>query len=180
MKLKLDETIETERLILERSHLKHAAHIYQSYATNPEVTKYLSWKTHEHVDETRDFLKKCDVEWKTGVGCPYVIFEKSDPSNMIGMIHPRLTIHGVHFGYVLRESAWGKGYSSEALTELVARSLNDPEIFRIYAYCDAEHTASERVMQKAGLSKEADLKRYIIHPNISPDPRDCVMYSQTK
>ena len=48
------------------------------------------------------------------------------------------------------------------------------------ATCDAENNASARAMEKAGLTREGMLRRYIVHPNVSSEPRDSYMYAVTR
>jgi hypothetical protein len=51
---------------------------------------------------------------------------------------------------------------------------------RVWAVCDSTHLASVRVLEKAGLEREGILRRFIVHPNISPEPRDCFCYSRVR
>ena len=46
--------------------------------------------------------------------------------------------------------------------------------------CDVENKASARVLEKVGMQREGTLRRYIVHPNISPEPRDCFVYSKVR
>jgi RimJ/RimL family protein N-acetyltransferase len=40
-----------------------------------------------------------------------------------------------------------------------------------------ENIASARVMEKAGMAREGLLRRYVVHPNISAEPRDAYLYA---
>jgi RimJ/RimL family protein N-acetyltransferase len=35
-------------------------------------------------------------------------------------------------------------------------------------------------MEKAGLTFEGILRRFFVHPNVSPEPRDCKVYSRVR
>jgi hypothetical protein len=37
-----------------------------------------------------------------------------------------------------------------------------------------------RVLEKLGMSREGVLRRWLIHPNISPEPRDCYAYAKVR
>jgi RimJ/RimL family protein N-acetyltransferase len=65
----------------------------------------------------------------------------------------------------------------EAARAVVDVSLSDPTVRRVWAVCDVDNKASARVMEKIGMSFEAVLRRWVIHPNVSPDPRDSLCYS---
>ena len=66
-------------------------------------------------------------------------------------------------GYFIRDEYWGKGYTSEAFRELIRFAFQDNNVYRICCGCLKENKASERVMQKCGLIKEADFKEYQWH-----------------
>jgi [ribosomal protein S5]-alanine N-acetyltransferase len=68
----------------------------------------------------------------------------------------------------------------EALTEVAQWAMRQDSIWRIGAYCDVENRASARVMEKAGLQREGILRHWIIHPNISAEPRDCLSYAMVR
>ena len=67
---------------------------------------------------------------------------------------------------------WGAG--------LVAVWLAEPTIWRVQAYCDLENAASARVLEKAGLTREGILRRYIVTPNLSDEPRDVYVYARVR
>ncbi len=96
------------------------------------------------------------------------------------MIEVRFEGHRADFGYVLGRAHWGLGYMSEALGTLVAWALSLPEIRRAQAFCDIDNHASARVMEKAGMRFEGVLHRWSVHPNISPEPRDCRVYAKVR
>jgi RimJ/RimL family protein N-acetyltransferase len=69
---------------------------------------------------------------------------------------------------------------TEALTEIVQWALAQPAIFRIGSVCDVDNIGSARVMEKAGLVREGVLRQWLIHPNISKEPRDCFSYARVR
>jgi RimJ/RimL family protein N-acetyltransferase len=68
----------------------------------------------------------------------------------------------------------------EAIAAVVKIALGHPAIYRMEATCDVENKASARALEKSGFFREGLLRRYIIHPNISSEPRDSVLYALTK
>jgi len=52
---------------------------------------------------------------------------------------------------------WGKGYASEAARRVLAFAFEELDAHRVIAFCDAENRASERVMQKLGMRREAHM-----------------------
>lgn len=95
-----------------------------------------------------------------------------------------LEIRPDHFkagmGYVLARAHWGRGLMPEAAGEIVRMILSDPSMYRAEAFCDVENAASARVLEKVGMLREGVMRRYIIHPALSHEPRDCYLYAIAK
>lgn len=175
---RLPDEFETTRYHLRRVNPGDAQAIFDSYAADAEVTRFLGWTPHQNVADTTAFLKSAASEWDSEKGFPLVAFDRRRPAELVGMFHPHVTDHRVNYGYVLRASAWGKGGASEVMGWLVDHALSHPSIHRAEAFCDVENKASARVMEKAGMVREGILRRYFRHPNISDIPRDCFIYSK--
>ena len=175
----LPEPIDTKRLLLRRPLPEDADASFEAYAQDREVTRYLVWRPHTAVETTREFIAHCLRRWESEKAFPYVITRKGD-GELLGMIELRPNGHRAEFGFVLARRFWGQGVMAEAASALVAIALAQPSIFRVEATCDVENRRSARVLEKAGFSREGLLRRNIIHPNISPEPRDSLLYAITR
>lgn len=71
----LPETLGTSRLRLRCAVTADASSIFQSYAQDPTVCRFLIWRPHTSESITQDFIATCVEEWKTGNRLPYVITE---------------------------------------------------------------------------------------------------------
>ena len=173
------ERIETERLVLRIPLLADARAIFETYAQDPEVTRYVMWRPHTSIDMTMQFLQGCVDAWEEGVRFPYVITLK----NADGPVG-RVDFHGngftVGLGDVIGRAYWRHGYVPEAVRAVVDWALSQPAIYRVNATCDVENVASARVMEKVGMQREGLMRRYMIHPNLSSEPRDCYLYAIVK
>lgn len=177
---RLPESFETDHYCLRRARIEDAQAIFDAYATDPEVTRFLGWMPHLSVTDTNEFLQIVTAEWEAGNGFPLVVFDRRKPAELVGMFHPQLNGHRVSYGYVLRRSAWGKGCASEVMRRLVDHALSHSQVFRAEAFCDVENAASAHVLEKAGMEREGVMRRYFRHPNISDIPRDCFLYSKVR
>ena len=52
------QTIATERLTLRRFNIEDAENMYYNWASDPEVTRYLTWQPHKSVEETAEILQQ--------------------------------------------------------------------------------------------------------------------------
>ena len=173
------KTIKTERLRLRKAKLADAEAIFRQYAQDPEVTKYVSWRAHRNLDETREYVQMCLLAWDVGKAFHWVI-ESAEDKQVMGMIIARVNAEKWELGYVLARAYWRQGYMTEALKGIIAWALKQKEIHRVWAVCDVDNLASARVMEKIGMAREGILKRWSLHPNLSDEPRDSFCYAITK
>jgi [ribosomal protein S5]-alanine N-acetyltransferase len=134
---------------------------------------------HKSIRETDEYIGRCISVWVNNTAFPYVLIRKED-AQLIGMIEIRINQYKADLGYVLARSEWGKGYMPEAMQALTDWALGQDEIYRVWAVCDVENDASARVMEKVGMQKEGVLRRWLIHPNVAKEPRDCYCYAVSK
>lgn len=171
--------LETPRLLLRPPRIADAQTIFEAYACDPEVTRYVIWPTHRDPDETRRFLRECVAEMPRDHRFPWVLIER-DSGALIGMMELRRSGHVAEAGYVLARPSWGRGYATEALRRAMDFGWSEPGLRRIWAACDTENLASARVMEKAGMQREGVLRRYAVMVNLGPDPRDVFCYAAVR
>jgi RimJ/RimL family protein N-acetyltransferase len=177
--LKPPEKFDTARLELRKPALKDAQSIFENYAKDKLVTRYLHWYPHETIEMTKAFLKRCIDVWKAGTAFPWVICMKEN-QEIIGMIELRINEHRADLGYVLARDYWDKGYAPEAAQLILDWTIAQPNIYRVWAVCDIDNHASARVLEKIGMEREGVLRRWLYHPNVDKKPRDCIVYSMVK
>jgi [ribosomal protein S5]-alanine N-acetyltransferase len=177
--MQMPERIETERLLLRKPRIEDARTIFEGWAQDQEVTRYLTWRPHERSEQAQEFVQGCIHAWEGETRFPYMITLKQN-GQVVGMIDPRIEGSKVGIGYGAARAHWGKGYMSEATRAIIDWAFQQPSIYRVYATTDVENLASQRVLEKAGMQREGILRKYIIHPNISEIPRDSYMYAITK
>lgn len=170
---------ETERLIIQKPKIKDAEKIFQAYAQDFEVTKYLTWLTHKSIDTTKTFLDQCIIQWGMNGRFPFTISLKN-PETLIGMLEARVENFKADLGYVLSKEYWKRGLMAEALSPVVDELLRQESIARVWAFCDLENYGSRRVLEKIGMECEGKLRRWVVLPNISGFPRDCFVFSKVK
>lgn len=168
------DLFETSRLTLRPIGLDDSDAVFTEYAHDLAVLRFLLWRPHATVTETQTLIAR----WlETPLSRTYATIER-DSGRLVGHFSLQLKApHRVSFGYVLASSWWGKGFMTELVSEVVAWSLRQDGVWRVEAGCDVENLASARVMEKAGLVCEGILRRWLVHPNIGPEPRDCFSYA---
>jgi len=175
IRLNLPERIETQRLILQRLKYEDAEEIFYSYATKTEATRFLSWKTHETIEDTRSFLRYAVEGWTWGTDYSYSIRlrESNQFIGSFGVINDKGKLQ---FGYVISPSKWRQGYATEAVTKMMDILREQQNVFRIGTFVDAENIASQKVLRRAGLVPEAILVRWYRFVNQGDQPKDCILF----
>jgi RimJ/RimL family protein N-acetyltransferase len=173
------EILYTERLRLRPPGLSDAAAIFHAYAQDAEVTRYVQWRPHSGIQETEQYLTECVAGWGNGSRFPWVIALK-EGGELIGMVEVRVNGFKADVGYVVARPFWGRGFATEALRPVVEWALSQESMYRVWALCDAENAASARVLEKVGMTREGLLRRYMLHPNVSDEPRDSYCYARVK
>ncbi len=174
----LPSSFETQRLALRLPVPSDAAALFAAYTSDPAVSRYMMWVPHENVGTTQAFIAECLVAAEQGTRLPYVLIEQGH--GPIGMLEARPQAHKVDLGYVLCPAYWGRGYMPEAISRLTELALALPEVFRVQAFCDVENRPSQRALEKSGFSREGRHERFVVHPNLSKEPRPCYMYARCK
>lgn len=177
--MKPPERIETERLLLRKPRLEDAPILFAAYMQDPEVTRYTTWRPHQQVQQAEDFIRNGMTAWENETRFPFVMTlkERAEP---FGMIDFHIRGCTVGLGYVVARSRQGKGYATEATRAIITWAFQQPAIYRVNASTDVENTASQKVLEKAGMLREGLLRKYIVHPNISEIPRDSYIYAIVK
>src|SRR6516164_3787326 len=175
----LPETFETTRLLLRPVSVVDVDAIFHSYTQDEEVARYLIWRPHRSRSETQAYVDRCiATPWE--VERTYILAGREDKVVRGAFALRQRAPHRLDCGYVLARRWWRQGLMTEVLTEITASALRQSSVFRIGAMCDVENIGSARVLEKSGFVREGLLRRWLIHPNISDEPRDCYSYSHAR
>lgn len=154
------QRLETKRLILRRFVNKDATAMYKNWASDNEVTKYLTWPAHSNQEVSRmvveDWVKSYDREdyyqWAI------VLKEKGEPIGSIGVVHMNEDVSMVHIGYCIGKTWWHNGITSEALKAVMDFLFDVVDVNRIESRHDPQNPNSGRVMKKCGMKYEGTLR----------------------
>ena len=147
-------TIETERLILRAFEREDADAMFKNWASDPRVTRCLTWAPHKDKGVTRRVLDGWLREYSHGDFYEWAIVPKDlgEPVGSIGIMELSDDRKRCEAGYCLGAEWWGKGYATEALQAVLDLALNVIGYRGAVAKHAVENPASGRVMRKAGMS----------------------------
>jgi RimJ/RimL family protein N-acetyltransferase len=170
------ELITTERLVLRRPKAADASAKYE-YSRDPEVARFMDWTPHASLRDAATLVEAAASRWESGEEYSWVITVRPH-DNAVGSVGCRVQGHAVELGFVLSRDHWGRGFATEAAKAILEWASTIDGVFRVWATCDTENTASARVLEKIGMSREGVLRRWAIRPNLAQGvPRDAFIYS---
>lgn len=151
------QTLETKRLILRRFTVRDADAMYTNWASDPEVTRYLTWPTHAGVETSRAVLADWTAAYAQESCYQWAIVLKDradEPVGSIGAVDVSDDIAAVQIGYCLGRRWWHQGIMSEALLAVMDFFFDAVGCNRVACRHDPRNPHSGMVMQKCGMKYE--------------------------
>lgn len=135
---------------------KTAMYYLQDIATNTieesKINLQIAISEIEKLHRKYYFFRIEDAYSKEHIGeIGYTVIEFTPVGKLVGM------------GYFIRSEFWNKGYTTEALQEVIRFAFEENGVFRISCGCIKDNIGSEKVMIKCGMTKEADFKSFVWH-----------------
>ena len=147
--------LETERLVLRRLTASDADKVFKNWASDPEVTRFLTWPTHTNVEDTKHIIgtwlplygKKDYYHWAI------TLKESGEP---IGTIHGLANddLESVQIGYCLGRAWWNRGIMSEAARAVIEFFFDEVGAYSVCSYHDPNNPHSGMVMKHCGMKYE--------------------------
>lgn len=148
--------LETKRLHLRRIRAEDAETMFDNWASDAQVTKYLTWSPHENREVTRALLSVWEKEY-TRNDCYRWGLEEKTTGELIGMldvVHTEPEIESAVIGYCLSRKYWNQGLMTEAVCAVNRYLLQKVGYNRVEAYHHVNNLASGKVMHKSGMIYE--------------------------
>lgn len=151
--------IEGQRIYL-RDHLASDLEMFHSWLSDPSVAHYLSWRTRtpeESLIILAESLQENNNPSRTKFHFAMILNENDAIIGDAGFTVEKRAAYGgiADLGYFLLKPYWGKGYATEAARLILRYCFTVLKLHKITAGCDSENRASEKVMIKCGMKREA-------------------------
>ena len=150
------QPIETSRLILRRAVREDAEPMFRNWASDPEVTKYLTWPTYTCAETAYPILDLWISEYEKPDFYQWMIVlkELGEPIGSISVVRQNETVSEAEIGYCIGSRWWHQGIVSEALSAVIAYLFEEVGMNRIAARHDPRNPHSGGVMRKCGMVYE--------------------------
>ncbi len=160
--------IELPGLALREPRLEDVPALF-AWASDPEVTRYLSFTPHRDLEASLAVLRGWTRGWAESGGrllpCRPLVYLIEVDGVAVGSLSVASLRYGYELGYALRRDRWGQGLVPRAVAGLTG-ALFERGAGRVTATAHVENTASHRALEKAGFAREGLLRRYFYFPNL--------------
>lgn len=151
-------TLKTERLVLRKFKESDYKDIFE-WASNPKVTRYLSYPTHKSLADSKKIAKLWAKEAKQADKYNWAIEYGGKVIGNISVVsHDNLW--EANMGWQIDVPYWNQGIMTEAATAVFDFLLNEVGFHRISAGHDTRNPASGKVMEKLGMQKEGLFRQF--------------------
>lgn len=146
--------VDTPRVRLRPQH-ERDADVFFPFVSDPELTSYVSWSPHKHIDETREWLRSSAERTAKGTDMIWTIEHEGAPVGCIGLHGITWGVRAVRFdkaeiGYWLARPLWGKGLMTEAATAATRWAFETLGLHKLTIGCFEPNVGSRRVIEKVG------------------------------
>lgn len=150
------KVIETERLTLRPFRKEDAEDMYRNWASDPEVTKFLTWPAHGDVSVSGRVLEDWISGYKELSRYHWAIELKEihEPIGSISATETNDKTESATVGYCIGRRFWGQGITAEALGAVIAFFFDQVGMNCVNACHDPRNPNSGKVMRKCGMTLE--------------------------
>lgn len=157
------QRLETSRLILRPFVKEDAQAMFDNWASDPEVTKFLSWPTYKSVEDANSILNIWIPQYSDPSFYQWGIELKEigQPIGSISVVNRDDNVQMAEIGFCIGKTWWGQGIMTEAFRTVIDFLFDEVGLQRIEAGHDPENGASGAVQRKCGLKYEGTFRRRI-------------------
>lgn len=155
------KVLETARLLLRPFRAEDAEAMFRNWASDGEVSRYLTWPPHASPELTRSLTARWEEESRDPAVYQWAVVSKAlgEPIGSLSVVHTDPATESMELGYCIGRAWWGQGLMTEAVRAVVAFLFTEVGARRVCARHDVENPASGAVMRRVGMTKEGVLRQ---------------------
>ncbi len=153
----------TDRLSLNQIGLSDIGNIHCLHSL-PETDRFNTLGIPGSIEETKLLLQKWIALQNAAPRLSYIFAIRSKENEFIGLIAINigdLIFKSAEVWYKLLPAHWGNGFATEALKMILQFGFSELQLHRIEGGCAVANTASVKVLQKAGMTKEGQKRKIL-------------------
>ena len=151
-------TLETDRLLLRPFTYEDAEDVFTCWESDPDVAKYMFWTSHNDIEKTKEWISFEIGQIEKDDWYRFALVLKE--TNVLigtGLIYFEEEVDSWEIGYNLGKKYWGKGYTTEAMKQIISFAQEELGITEIVGRYAKENPESGKVMEKLGFQFEKEI-----------------------
>lgn len=156
------QTIQTKRLLLRKYAVTDAAAVFTNWASDPSVQIPLNEPVYETLESVEKLLREYIDSFETTGKYRWALVSK-ESGECIGLISYFLVDTNNDFAeieYGIGKKYWGQGLTTEAVEAVIEFGFEQMKLHKVQITCKEYNKASQRVIEKCGLTYEGTLRDY--------------------
>lgn len=153
--------LETNRLVLREANAGDIPFFY-ALVHNEEAARYQIWRYSTDINEYGRIFMDALEESASPRRTTYELVVTIDhqPIGYCGFMIDSADDARAELFYAYIPDAWGRGYASEAAIAMSDFALDDVGVHRLWATAHPSNIASQRVLEKCGMTQEGVMRNY--------------------
>ena len=151
--------LETDRIILRPMKTSDAEEIFNNWATDFDVLKYVRWNAHESINVTREWLAFEEENLENSNSYQWAFVNKGNGeifgSGGLTYAEERKMFE---IGYAIMKKYWNQGFATEFADAMIDFAINCLKQTNIFGKHAKENPASGKVLEKAGFVYYGDVE----------------------
>ena len=152
--------IKTERLTLRRFTVEDAEAMFQGWANDPRVTRYLTWEPHISPELTRQLLEDWCASYENANYYNWLIEYDGKAIGNISVVRLSERDECAELGYCMGVDYWNHGIMPEAAKAVIDFLFAEVGVNRVEIRHAVKNPSSGRVAQKCGLTFEGTKREF--------------------
>jgi RimJ/RimL family protein N-acetyltransferase len=122
---------------------------------DPELTRFLAWAPHGHVEETSAVLRSMELAQQQGHAYHWTVFSDGVACGIVSLIdvrrrHREWVLQRAEIAYWVASPYQGTGIATEAVSAVISAAFGPLELNRLVISHTSENAASGRIPKKLG------------------------------
>ena len=156
------KVITLDRIYLRQFNMNDVDDLFE-YASNKDITKYLTRNPHKNKEETRLLLQKQFSKYDESTFRWAIVFKENNKLiGSIDVVRLDKVNETAEIGYVLNSAYHNQGIMSEAFKGVINYLFNEVNLKEICACFELGNEASKHVMEKCGLKSKNLIKEIVL------------------
>ncbi len=148
------QTIRTSRMTLRRFTMDDAPVMYKNWASDPRVTRYVSWNPHGSVEDTVTLMSLWVPRYESERYYNWAMEYEGEVIGNVEAVGISDKSENVELGYCMSANHWNRGLMTEAVAAIRDFLFAEVGIHRLVIRHATDNPASGKVAQKCSCSYE--------------------------